>query len=870
MEGSSNDSPHIMKPVDKIPDSLPILPLRETVVFPETVTPLAVGQERSVKLIDDVLHKDKMIGLATIRNPDVETAGPDDIFEIGTAAIIHKMLKVPDGSLRILVQGVKRIKVVKYTKFDPYLTAKVKPLEDKVEMTKEVEALSRNLQNVFTKIIGLVPYLPEELQMAASNVDDPSALCYLIASAIKIRTEEKQDLLEEIDVEKRLRKLTVILNRELEVFELGSKIQNDVQSEMDKNQREYFLRQQMKAIQEELGETDEIAAEVNELRAQIDELKLPEEVDRQARRELDRLSKMQPAAAEYSVIRTYLDWLITIPWNKGTEDILDIARAQQVLDEDHYDLEKVKNRILEYLSVAKLKKDMAGPILCFVGPPGVGKTSLGHSIARALGRKFIRISVGGVRDEAEIRGHRRTYIGAMPGTIIRAIRDAESNNPVFAIDEMDKLGADFRGDPSSALLEVLDPEQHFSYRDHYLDLPFDLSRVLFIATANMLDPIPPALRDRMEVIELSGYTEEEKLHIAKKYLVSKQTEANGLTTKNIGFNDKAILRIIQDYTREAGLRNLEREIGSVCRKVAREIAEGKKGKFKIDEKAVGKYLGKKRYFSEAKRMTSEPGVATGLAWTTSGGDIIFIEATSMHGSGTLTLTGQLGDVMKESAQAALSWVRTHSDELGIPEDYFQKHDIHVHVPAGAVPKDGPSAGVTMTTALASLAIGKSVAANVGMTGEVTLSGKVLPIGGLKEKVLAARRAGLDTIILPSENEKDLDDVPEHLRKTMKFIPVDEVHEVLAAALLDGSVKAKAKASASGRKKPATAGKSVGARKAKGNVKAIGKAPGKGAAKASGKKTARKATGRGAGKVSTLRKAASPVKASGRKKAAPKK
>ena len=835
MEGGMVESPHMIKPVDKIPDSLPILPLRETVVFPETVTPLAVGQERSVKLIDDVLHKDKMIGLATIRNSEVETAGPDDIFEVGTAAIIHKMLKVPDGSLRILVQGIKRIKIVKYTVADPYLVARVEPLEDRIDRTKEVEALSRNLQNVFTKIIGLVPYLPEELQMAASNVDDPSALCYLIASAIKINTGEKQELLEETDVEKRLRKLTVILTRELEVFELGSKIQNDVQSEMDKNQREYFLRQQMKAIQEELGEVDEIAAEVNELRGQIDELQLPEEVDRQARRELDRLAKMQPAAAEYSVIRTYLDWILTLPWNKSTEDILDIARAQEILDEDHYDLEKVKNRILEYLSVAKLKKDMAGPILCFVGPPGVGKTSLGHSIARALGRKFIRISVGGVRDEAEIRGHRRTYIGAMPGTIIRAIRDAESNNPVFAIDEMDKLGADFRGDPSSALLEVLDPEQHFSYRDHYLDLPFDLSRVLFIATANMLDPIPPALRDRMEVIELSGYTEEEKLHIARKYLISKQTEANGLKAKNIGFNDKAILRIIQDYTREAGLRNLEREIGSVCRKVAREIAEGKKGKFKIDEKAVEKYLGKKRYFSEAKRMTSEPGVATGLAWTTSGGDIIFIEATSMHGAGVLTLTGQLGDVMKESAQAALSWVRTHSDELGIPEDYFQKHDIHVHVPAGAVPKDGPSAGVTMTTALASLAIGKPVASNVGMTGEVTLSGKVLPIGGLKEKVLAARRAGLDTIILPRENERDLDDVPEHLRKTMTFIPVDEVNEVLKAALLDGSVKAKTKRSVSG-KKPA--GGKAATRKGAGTArKAASKASARKAAAGSARKAA---------------------------------
>lgn len=781
MEGSLTESP-IIKATEAIPEAVPILPLRDTVVFPETVTPLAVGQERSVKLVDDVLHKDKIIGLVTIKHKDVELAGPDDVYQIGTAAIIHKMLKVPDGSLRILVQGLKRIKIISYVQMEPYLVARVEVLEDKLEMTKEVEALSRNLLNVFTKIIGLVPYLPEELQMAASNVDDPSALCYLIASAIKIKTGEKQELLEEVDVEKRLRRLTVILNRELEVFELGSKIQSEVQSEMDKSQREYFLRQQLKAIQEELGEVDEITAEVNELRAKIDELKLPEEVDRQARRELDRLSKLQPAAAEYSVIRTYLDWITTIPWNVSTEDNLDIARAQKILDEDHYDLEKVKERIVEYLAVAKLKKDMTGPILCFVGPPGVGKTSLGHSIARALGRKFIRISVGGMRDEAEIRGHRRTYIGAMPGTIIRAIRDAESNNPVFMIDEVDKIGADFRGDPSSALLEVLDPEQNYSFRDHYLDLPFDLSKVLFIATANILDPVPPALRDRMEVIELSGYTEEEKLHIAKKYLIPKQAEANGINTKQITFVDKAILKIIEEHTREAGLRNLEREIAAVCRKVAREIAETGPKKVKIDEAAVEKYLGKKKFFSEARRMTSEPGVATGLAWTTSGGDIIFVEATSMPGTGKLTLTGQLGDVMRESAQAALSWVRSHSDGIQVPEDYFQKHDIHVHVPAGAVPKDGPSAGVTMTTALASLVTGKPVLANVGMTGEVTLSGKVLPIGGVKEKVLAARRAGLDTVILPRENEKDLEDVPEHLRQEMKFILVDEVSEVLNTAL----------------------------------------------------------------------------------------
>jgi ATP-dependent Lon protease len=878
MESSISEVAPGTNHVEDIPDTIPILPLRETVVFPETVTPLAVGQERSVKLIDDVLHKDKLIGMATIKNPDVELAGPDDVHEIGTASLIHKMLKVPDGSLRILVQGLKRIRIVEYVETEPYLVAKIEVLDDNINITKEVEALSRNLQNVFTRIIGLVPYLPEELQMAVSNVDDPSALCYLIASAIKIKTEEKQALLEEIDVEKRLRALTVILNRELEVFELGSKIQSDVQSEMDKTQREYFLRQQLKAIQEELGETDEITAEVNELRSQLDELKLPDEVDKQAQRELDRLAKLQPAAAEYSVIRTYIDWLITIPWNKGTEDILDIVRAQKILDEDHYDLEKVKERILEYLSVAKLKKDMIGPILCFAGPPGVGKTSLGHSIARALGRKFIRISVGGVRDEAEIRGHRRTYIGAMPGTIIRAVRDAESNNPVFMIDEVDKMGADFRGDPSSALLEVLDPEQNFTFRDHYLDLPYDLSKVLFIATANMLDPIPPALRDRMEIIELTGYTEEEKLHIAKKYLVPKMVEANGLTAKNITFTDKSLLKIIQEFTREAGLRNLEREIGSVCRKAAREIAEEGQHKIKVTEKLVEKYLGKKKFFSEAKRMTSEPGVATGLAWTMNGGDIIFIESTRMHGKGNLTLTGQLGDVMKESAQAALSWVRTHADELSISDDFFQNNDLHLHVPAGAVPKDGPSAGITMTTSLASLAVGKPVSANIAMTGEVTLSGKVLPIGGLKEKVLAARRAGLDTVILPRENEKDLDDVPEHLRKEMDFVLVDDVRQVLDAALMDGKVPVKRKTAAkklsAGKKtvakKKASAKKTVARKKTPTKKKAVAKkkAPAKKkdsskkkapATKAAAKKKPASKRSAAGGKRSTNRKAASKKK-----------
>src|SRR5665648_292450 len=687
-EGGSGDSEL------KTPEEVALLPLKETVVFPETMMPLAVGQPRSVRLIDDILQGDKMVALVTVKSEDVESPGPDDIYEIGTLSVIQKMIKAPDDTLRIIVQGIRRIRVIEVTSEEPYLVARVEDLSETVENTTELEALHRNLVSVYTRIIELVPYLPDELEMAAANIDNPGTLGYFIASTMRIKAEEKQELLAEGDVAKRLRRLTEVLNRELEVLELGSKIQNQVQSEMEKGQREYFLRQQLKAIQEELGETDETQAEVNELRERLDEAQLPEGADKQARRELDRLAKLPPAAAEYGVCLLYIDWILSLPWSQSTEDQVDIANARKILDEDHYDLEDVKDRILEVLAVQKLKREIRSPILTFVGPPGVGKTSLGQSVARALGRKFVRISVGGVRDEAEIRGHRRTYIGAMPGTIIRALRDAESNNPVFMIDEIDKMGADWRGDPSSAMLEVLDPEQHDTFRDHYLGLPYDLSRVMFITTANMLDTIPGPLRDRMEIITMAGYTEEEKLHIAKRYLIPRQIERHGLGKVHLQFTDGALSAIIQGYTREAGVRNLERAIGKVCRKVAREIAEGKKGKFKIDEKAVEKYLGKKRYFSEAKRMTSEPGVATGLAWTTSGGDIIFIEATSMHGAGALTLTGQLGDVMKESAQAALSWVRTHSDELGIPEDYFQKHDIHVHVPAGAVPKDGPSAGVT--------------------------------------------------------------------------------------------------------------------------------------------------------------------------------
>ncbi len=766
----------------EIPSVLPVLPLRDTVVFPDTMIPLTIGQQRSIKLIDEVLASDRLLVLVASKNPELETPGPAELFEIGTVALAHKMVKLPDNTMRILVQGVRRVRVTSYTEEEPYLKASIEEIDDIVVESKEVEALRANLLSVFSKIVDLVPYLPEELEMAAANVEQPGALAFLIASTMRIKTEDKQALLEESDVEQRLRKLTSILTRELEVLELGSKIQQDVRSEIDKTQREYFLRQQLKAIQAELGETDEQQKEANELREKIESMKLPEEVAKAAHRELDRLANLAPQSAEYPVIRNYLDWIITLPWDTSSEDNLELQHAREILDRDHYDLEKVKDRIVEYLAVRKLKADLHGPILCFVGPPGVGKTSLGHSIAEAMGRKFERISVGGVRDEAEIRGHRRTYVGAMPGIILRAIRDAGTNNPLFMIDEIDKTGADWRGDPASALLEVLDPEQNFTFRDHYLDLPFDLSKVMFITTANQLEPIPPPLRDRMEIIPLAGYTIEEKLHIATNYLVPKQVETNGLSKDQVRFDRAALREIVAAYTQEAGVRNFEREIGSVCRKLATLVAEGKGEKFRVTPKKVHELLGRPRVFPEVKRRTSDAGVATGLAWTPAGGDILFIEATAMPGSGHLTVTGQLGDVMKESAQAAVSYVRAHAEELGVPDDYFQKHDLHIHVPAGAIPKDGPSAGVTMATAVASLVTGKPVSADVAMTGEVTLTGQVLPIGGLKEKTLAAQRAGISTVILPTRNEVDLEDVPENLRKKMKFVPVDRVEEVWAASM----------------------------------------------------------------------------------------
>jgi ATP-dependent Lon protease len=775
----------------EIPSTLPVLPLKETVVFPQSVSPLAIGQERSVKLVDDVVAGERMLALVTVKNPDADPPGWDDLHEIGTAAVVHKMIRVPDGSLRILVQGVGRIRLERRIQDDPYLVGEFGEVPDVVEETPELEAVTRSVQTEFSRLISLVPYLPAELELAAANVDDPSALSHLVASTLRLKTDEKQRLLEQADVSARLRDILGILGRELEVVELGTKIQSQVQSEMEKGQREFFLRQQLKAIQEELGEGDEQQAEINELREQIEEKKLPEEARKAADRELARLEKLPPAAAEYGVIRTYLDWILSLPWSEATEDNLDLAHAREVLDEDHYDLDKVKDRILEYLAVSKLKNDLSGPILCFVGPPGVGKTSLGESIARTTGRKLARISVGGVRDEAEIRGHRRTYIGAMPGTIIRSLRDAESKNPVLLIDEIDKMGADFRGDPASAMLEVLDPEQNDNFRDHYLDLPFDLSKVLFICTANQLETIPGPLLDRMDVIQLSGYTEDEKLGIARKYLVPKQLEAHGLTAEQLTIGDDVLRVVTREYTREAGVRNLERRIADLSRKAAREIAEGKAESVEVDEARAREWLGPRRFPADPRKRTADPGVATGLAYTPVGGDVLFIEATAYPGKGRLTITGQLGEVMQESAQAALSWVRAHATELGVPEDWFAEHDVHIHVPAGAVPKDGPSAGITIATAIASLVLDKPVAEDVGMTGEITLTGQVLPIGGLREKSLAAQRAGLKRVVFPRENEPDLDELPPETREAMQFIPADTIEDVFAAAF-DGKRRSRAR------------------------------------------------------------------------------
>jgi ATP-dependent Lon protease len=768
--------------VDEVPAELPVLPLKETVVFPDSMTPLAIGQERSIQLVDDVVGGERLLALVTVRNAEVDVPGWSDLYEIGTAAVVHKMIRVPDGTLRILVQGLRRIRLEEPVTEEPYMVARFEPVPDEIEESRETEALLRNAQGLFGRIIGLAPYLPEELQIAAANVDDASSLCNLAASTLRLKMEEKQQILELADTEQRLREVSKILNRELEVFELGTKIQSQVQSELEKGQREFFLRQQLKAIHEELGEDDPEQADVNELRERLDVLDLPEDARKAADRELARLERLPAAAAEYGMIRSYLDWLATLPWGLTTPDDLDLDRARQILDEDHYDLDKVKERIVEHLAVSKLKRDPAGQIVCFVGPPGVGKTSLGQSIARTLGRRFARLSVGGVRDEAEIRGHRRTYIGAMPGSIIRALRDAESVNPVLLIDEIDKLGSDVRGDPASAMLEVLDPAQNCTFRDHYLDLPFDLSKTLFICTANTVDTIPPALLDRMDVIRLSGYTEEEKLGIAERYLVPRQIVDHGLGAGRIEIAEPVLRLLAREYTREAGVRGLERRIGDLCRKAAVLVARGSEEKIVVTEELVRGWLGPRRFSAETRRRTADPGVATGLAYTPVGGDVLYIEAQAYPGRGKLTVTGQLGEVMQESAQAALSWVRSHTEQLELDERWFSRHDVHVHVPAGAIPKDGPSAGIAMAAAIASLVRRTPVADDVAMTGEITLTGRVLPIGGVRDKVLAAQRAGLGRVILPRENEHDLDELPPEARHALAFVLVDSIGEVLDAAL----------------------------------------------------------------------------------------
>ncbi len=785
----------------EIPEILPVLPLRGIVIFPSQIHPFLVSRPASLKLIEEVGGASRIIGLTAQKNPEEESPNPEALFTRGTAVRVLKMLKYPDQSVRVLVQGLARIELGEFIQRDPYFTAHVKRLTEDFTSDREAEALQATLVGQFSKFVSLVPYLPDELQVMSMQVRDPARLTDLVASYLKVAVEELQDLLATLDVRGRLEKLIVILSREIELLELGHKIQSQVQTELNKNQREYYLRQQLKAIQKELGEGDARSSEIEDLEKKIEAAKMSEEARKAADKELDRLRMIPPESAEHTVVRTYLDWLVSLPWSEATKDNLDIKHAREVLDEDHYDLEKVKERILEFLAVRQLKHDTKGPILCFVGPPGTGKTSLGRSIARALGRKFVRLSLGGIRDEAEIRGHRRTYIGSLPGRIVQGLRNSGSNNPLFILDEVDKLGADFRGDPASALLEVLDPEQNNSFVDHYLDVPFDLSKVLFLTTANMLDTIPPALRDRMEVLELPGYTEEEKLQIVERHLIQKERIENGLGDRKIEFTREAVAEIIRSYTREAGLRNLEREISRVFRKIARSITEGESAPEQITPEMLKKYLGVPKYFSEVAERTIEAGVATGLAWTAAGGDIIFIESTRMSGKKGLTLTGSLGDVMKESAQAALSYIRSRAERLGIEPDFFEKSDIHIHVPAGAIPKDGPSAGVTIAASLSSLLTGRPVRNDVAMTGEITLRGKVLPVGGIKEKVLAARRAGITTVILPRRNESDLEDIAPEVLGEIETIFVDTVDDVLKYVLREPLQPATAEA---GVKAPAAA------------------------------------------------------------------
>ena len=785
------------------PPEIPILPLRGLVVYPQTAIPLTVGQPRSVRLIDDVVEGERLVGLVTAHDPEQETPGPDEIYRVGTLASVHRLFRSPDGTIRLLVQGLARIRVEAFTSEEPYLKARIRRSDEVVETDEalEIEALERNVSDQFRHLADLMPSIPSELVGSALSVDDPLQLVYSVATYMRIELKDAQKLLELDSTLRKLRYLLELLNKEVEVLELGRKIQTEAQSEMEKTQREYYLREQLKAIQRELSEGDDQSEEISQFRQKIAEANMSDEARKEAERELDRLGKLSVASAEYGVIRTYLDWLTSMPWDERTEDNLDISHARGVLNQDHYGLEDIKERILEFLAVRKLRqeradelesyedsvrRERAGAILCFVGPPGVGKTSLGASIARAMGRKFIRLSLGGIRDEAEIRGFRRTYIGAMPGRIVQTLRRAESRNPLIMLDEIDKLGRDFRGDPASALLELLDPEQNSEFRDTYLDVAFDLSEVMFITTANTLDTIPGPLRDRMEIIQLSGYTEEEKLSIAAQYLVPRQVRENGLHDDEITFEEQALRAVIRDFTREAGVRNLEREIGRVARKIVTQIAEGKDEAVTITAEMVKELLGKPRfgYRTELQDRTDAPGVATGLAWTPVGGNVLFIEATEMDGKNGFKYTGHLGDVMKESAQIALSYVRARATELGIDSKFFDAHDIHLHVPEGATPKDGPSAGITMATALASLLTNRPTRSNVAMTGELTLAGKVLPVGGIKDKVLAAHRVGVDTIILPKKNEKDLDDLTDDIREQLTFKLVEHMDDVLNYALVE--------------------------------------------------------------------------------------
>src|SRR5437660_4455839 len=770
-----------------IPSELPILPLRDTVLFPNSFMPLAVARESSVRLIDDAIANGKLIAVFTQRDASVEEPGQADLYTVGTATHIHKMFKLPDGSLRLIVQGLVRLRLDEVVATQPYLRARVSAATESTndDDRLEIDALARNIKTNFQQVVSLSPLLSDDLQTLATNISEPGRLADFIASSLStISTAGRQDVLETLDIRARMDNLNRILIKELEVLELGSKIQSQVQSEVGKNQRDYFLREQMKAIQKELGEGDDQTKEIEELAEKIEAAGMPDTVKKEAVRELDRLSKMPVAAAEYTVSRTYLDWLVALPWNKRTDEVIDLPLTKGVLDADHSGLEKAKDRILEYLAVRKLNPEVKGPILCFVGPPGVGKTSLAKSIASSLGRKFVRVSLGGMRDEAEIRGHRRTYIGALPGQVIQGLRRAESKNPVFILDEIDKLGADFRGDPSSALLEVLDPEQNNTFRDHYLDVPFDLSEVLFITTANVLDTIPQPLPDRMEVLELAGYTEEEKLQIATDHLVDKQVKNHGLTSEYIQFTPDALRQVIRGYTREAGVRNLEREIGSLCRKVARRRAEGNERPIEITPDVVVELLGAPKFLDEEmEERTKDPGVAIGLAWTAAGGEVLFIEASKMAGGGSLTLTGQLGEVMKESARAALSWLRAHAREYSIDPDFFKSAEMHVHVPSGAIPKDGPSAGVTMAVAMASELSGRPVRGDIAMTGEITLSARVRPVVGIKEKVLAARRLGIREVIVPKQNAKNInEDLTPELQKDLTVHMVSSIDEVLALAL----------------------------------------------------------------------------------------